>query len=148
MPDTMRKFSLVKPTVDTPFHIDFDWWQGTDSNWNIFLFGFLCEQHQEVFSEKNDSLKIDAVDPETAEVQSVDGLLHTLINHCAKAEDFIPNNLPLVGRIFRTFLANGNEPLTPQQLSEIVNKPARTILVTIGGYQVYKGIRAIQAKTN
>lgn len=148
MPDNKIKFSLVKPTVDTPFHIDFDWWQETDSNWRIFLFGFLCEKHQEFFLDKSDSFKIDAVDPETAEVHSVNGFLHTLMNHCAKMENFIPDNSPLVGRIFRIFLANGNKPLTPQQLSEVANKPARTILVTIGGYQVYKGIRPIQAKTN
>ena len=148
MPDDNIKFSLVKPTVDTPFHIDFDWWQETDSNWRIFLLSFLCEKHQETFSDKSDSLKIDAVDLQTAEVHPVDGFLHTLMNHCAKMEDFIPDNLPLIGRIFRIFLANGNEPLTPQQLSEMVNKPARTILVTIGGYQVYKGIRPIQTEIN
>ena len=148
MPDDNKKFSLVKPTVDTPFQIDFDWWQETDSNWRIFLFGFLCEEHQEVFSDKKDSLKIDAVDPETAEVRSVDGFLYTLMNHCAKMEDFIPDNLPLIGRIFRIFLANGNEPLTSQQLSDMVNKPARTILVTIGGHRVYKGIRPVQVKIN
>ena len=148
MPDNKKKFSLVKPTVNTPFHIDFAWWQETDSNWRIFLLSFLCIKHQEYFSDKSDSLKIDAVDQETAEVHPVDGFLHTLMNHCAKMEDFIPDNLPLIGRIFRVFLANGNEPLTPQQLSEMVNKPARTILVTIGGYQVYKGIRPIQTKVN
>ena len=148
MLDSNKKFSLVKPTVDTPFHIDFDWWQETDSNWRIFLLSFLCEKHQAVFSDKSDSMKIDAVDPETAEVYAVDGLLYTLMNHCAKMEDFISPNLPLIGRVFRVFLANGNQPLTPDQLSKIVNKPARTILVTIGGYQVYKGIRPTQAKTN
>jgi len=146
MPDNNKKFSLVKPTVDTPFQIDFEWWKETDSNWRIFLFGFLCEEHQEVFSDKNDSLNIDAVDPETAEVISVDGFLHTLMSHCAKMEDFIPDNLPLIGHIFRIFLANGNEPLTPQKLSDMVNKPARTILVTIGGHRVYKGIRPIKTK--
>jgi len=148
MPEENKKFSLVKPTVDTPFRIDFDWWQKTDSNWRIFLFGFLCEKHQEVFSDMNDSQKIDAIDPETAEILPVDAFLYTLMNHCAKSDDFIPDNLPLIGRIFRIFLANGNEPLTPEQLSELVNKPARTILITIGGHQVYKGIRPIQEKAN
>jgi hypothetical protein len=148
MLDGKKKFSLVKPTVDTPFHIDFDWWKETDSNWRIFLLSFLCEKHQEVFTNKSDSMIIDAIDPETAEVNSVDGLLYTLMNHCAKKGDFIPKNLPLIGRVFRIFLANGNEPLTPSQLSEIAKKPARTILVTIGGYKVYKGIRPIQPKTN
>ena len=145
MPDTNKKFSLVKPSVDTPFHIDFNWWQESDSNWRIFLFSFLCEKHQELFSDEDDSILIDAVDPKTAEIRPVDGILYTLMNHCAKNDDFIPDNLPVVGRIFRIFLANGNKPLTPLQLSEMVNRPARTILVTIGGHQVYKGIRPIQA---
>jgi len=148
MPDDNKKFSLVKPTVDTPSHIDFDWWQETYSNWRIFLLSFLCEKHQEFFSDKSDSLKIDAVDLQTAEVHPADGFLYTLMNHCAKMENFIPHNLLLIGRIFRIFLTNGNKPLTPQQLSDMINKPARTILVTIGGYQVYKGIRPIQSKKN
>ena len=144
MPENIKKFSLVKPTVDTPFHIDFDWWQETDSNWRVFLYSFLCEKHQEDFADKSDSFKIDAVDPETAEVCPVDGLLHILMNHCAQMDDFIPNNLPLIGRIFRIFLANGNVPLSPQQLSELIDRPAKTILIIIGGHQVYKGIRPLQ----
>ena len=148
MPYAKKKFSLVKPSIDTLFHIDFDWWQESDSNWRIFLVSFLCEKHQKLFSDKGDSFLIDAVDPISAEIHPVDGVLYTLMNHCAKKDDFIPDNLPIVGRIFRIFLANGNEPLTPLQLSEMVNRPARTILVTIGGHQVYKGIRPIQTKSN
>jgi hypothetical protein len=138
-----NKFSFVKPTINTPFHIDFDWWQETDSNWRVFLYSFLCEHHQEEFSDKNDTFVIDAVDPETAEIHSVDGLLHTLMTHCAQLEGFIPTNSPLVGQIFRKFLANGNTPLSSQQLSDLINRPAKTILITIGGYQVYKGIRPL-----
>lgn len=144
MPENERRFSLVKPTIDTPFHIDFDWWQETDSNWRVFLFSFLCEKHQEDFKEKSDSFMIDAVDPETAEIRPVDGLLHVLMNHCAQMENFIHENMPLIGRIFRIFLSNGNTPLSPQQLSELVNRPAKTILITIGGHQVFKGIRPLQ----
>ena len=25
-----KRFSLVKPTVNTPFHIDFEWWRQND----------------------------------------------------------------------------------------------------------------------
>ena len=146
MPDQDNRFSLVKPTINTQFHIDFDWWKETDSNWRIFLFSFLCEEHQKYFIDKDYSLKIDSVDPVTAEVTHVDGLLYTLMNHCAKMDNFIPNNLPLIGRIFRIFLSNGNMPLTPNQLSEMVNRPARTILATIGGHKVYKGIRPVHKK--
>jgi hypothetical protein len=143
MPVTDKKFSYVKPTMSTPFHIDFDWWKETDSNWRVFLFSFLCEQHQVDFTDKDDSFIIDTVDPETAEIHPKDGLLYSLMTHCAQLENFIPGNLPLVGQIFRTFLANGNTPLSSQQLSDLINRPAKTILATIGGYQVYKGIRPV-----
>jgi len=133
--------SLIKPTLDTPFKIDFDWWQENDSNWRIFLLDFLCDDHRETFSEQDDTRMIDAIDPETAEVTQVDGLLYELTNHCAKQEGFMNTNLPLVGQIFRIFLANGNQALNANQLAEITGKAAKTILVTIGGHRVYKGIR-------
>jgi hypothetical protein len=37
---------------------------------------------------------------------------------CSKREGFFSPNLPLLELIFRLFLANGNQPLTLQQISE------------------------------
>ena len=146
MPQDGKKFSLIKPTVNTPFKIDFDWWRQNDSNWRIFLLDFLCDEHKNAFSIQHDDQLIDAIDPETAEVTQVDGLLYELINHCAQQEGFLKQNLPLVAQIFRIFLSNSNQPLNANQLSEIIGKPARTILVTIGGHRVYKGIRPVLEK--
>lgn len=146
MPEEKKRPSFIRPTVDTPFHIDFEWWQDNDSNWRIFLQGYLCEKHQAIFKDQDDSVVIDAVDPETAEVTQVDGLLYELMNHCAAQEDFIQENMPLISKIFRVFLAYNNKPMSPAQLSELVNKPARTVLVTLTGPQVYKGIRVFLGK--
>ena len=144
MPEVTKRRSFLRPTIDTPFHIDFEWWQDNDSNWRIFLQSYLCEAHQELFKGQEDNVVIDAIDPETAEVKQVDGLLYELMNHCAKQEDFINDNMPLVAKIFRIFLSNGNKPLSPNDLSDLVGKPARTVLVTLTGPQVYKGIRVFQ----
>ena len=141
MPDSINRLSLIKPSLETPFRIDFEWWKETDSNWRIFLHDFLCAEHKEAFAGMDDTQKIDAIDPVTAEITQVDGLLFALINHCAKQEGFYNDNLPLVSQIFRILLANGNKALTAVELSEITGKPARTILITLGGHQVYKGIR-------
>lgn len=141
MTDAAGKKSLIKPTVDTLFHIDFDWWQENDSNWRIFLQSFLCANHQDFFRDKDEQVKIDSIDPVTAEVKQVDGVLHTLISHCAKQEEFLNENVPLIAKILRIFLSNGNQPLSPQQLAPMVNRPAMTILITLTGTQVYKGIR-------
>ncbi len=90
------------------------------------------------------SATIDYVDPVTAEVAEVDAVQHVLITHCALQPDFITEYTSLVEAVFRTFLANGNTPLSAVQLSERIGKPALTILKTLSGPKVYKGIRPQQ----
>lgn len=137
----VKRQSLVKPRLDTPFHIDFDWWQQNDRDWHVYLRSFLCPEHQESFAQMDIEEKVDWIDPETAEVQSVDGLQHVLITHCARQPSFITQQTSLVDSIFRTFLANGNTPLTAEELSLQLGRDAQTILRTISSKRVYKGIR-------
>lgn len=137
-------FSLVKPTLETPFHIDFDWWIEHDANWRVFLLDFLCDEHRALYAEKDQNIQIDSIDPQTAEVKRVDGLLNTLVEHCAQQEGFISKNTTLVNMIFKIFLANGNKPLNSNQLAELTEKPAATILRTFSGAQIFKGIRPLQ----
>jgi uncharacterized protein YjcR len=137
-------FSLVKPTLETPFHIDFDWWIEHDANWRVFLLDFLCDEHRAIYAEKDQNIEIDSIDLQTAEVVRVDGLLHTQVEHCAQQEGFISKNTTLVNMIFKIFLANGNKPLNSEQLAQLTDKPAMTILRTFSGMQVFKGIRPLQ----
>lgn len=136
-----KKFSLVKPTVSTPFHIDFDWWRENDCNWQVDLASLLCEEHQKVFAELPAGQMIDWVDPETAEVRQMDGLQSILINHCARQEGFLDEHTALVDGVFRLLLAGGNAPLTAEELSARLRRPAEVILRTLAGPRVYKGIR-------
>ena len=85
-----KKYSLIKPTLDTPFHIDFDWWKSHDQNWRVYLYSCLCLEHQNKYSGLQEcSLLIDKVDPNTAEVTMVDGFEYILLNHCAKQKEFL-----------------------------------------------------------
>mgnify|MGYP007068814388 FL=1 len=140
------RFSLIKPTLDTPFRIDFAWWKSHDHNWRIFLYSFLCEEHQKVFADLTDEIWIDWIDPVTAEVQHVDGLQHILMTHCAKQSDFVSNTTTLVNAVFRVLLANGNTPCTLNELSRLIGKPPEIILRTLSGSTVYQGIRPQQSK--
>ena len=133
--------SLLKPSVGTPFQIDYNWWKQHDRSWRVHLRSCLCEEHQEMYADISGDEKVDWIDPETAEVQSVDGLQHTLISHCAKQEQFITEHTTLTEALFRLFLSNGNQPLTPEELAEVLNKQPGKILQTISGPRVYKGIR-------
>lgn len=135
--------SLVKPTLNTPYHIDFEWWQKNENDWHVHLSGLLCPEHREAFAGLQPGAMVDFVDPETAEVRPMDGVQQIILSHCARQPDFVTGQTALVEAVFRTFLANGNAPLTAQDLAERLGRPANTILVTLSGVRVYKGIRPI-----
>lgn len=138
------KFSIIKPTLDTPFQIDFNWWQSHDQNWRVFLHSFLCDEHKAKFSSAGGETLIDFVDPETAEVHRVDGLQHILMTHCAKQAEFLTEHTSLVNAVFRYFLANSNTPASPRMLGAAISKDPVMILRTFSGMHVYQGIRPIR----
>ena len=140
----LKRFSLVKPTLETRFYIDFNWWKQNDRDWRVYLRNYLCPEHQEAFANLDTTEQVDWVDPETAEVQLVDGLQHILITHCAKQRSFITQHTTLVDSVFRILLANGNIPTTPEELSDQLGRDASVILRTLSGPRVYKGLRPYQ----
>ncbi|MBI3159271.1 MAG: hypothetical protein HYZ26_06700 [Chloroflexi bacterium] len=140
----IRRPSLVKPSVDTHFHIDFEWWSQNDREWRVYLRNLLTEDEQTRFAEIiADDVRVDWVDPETAEVKPVDGLQHILITHTAQQEGFLSAHTALVEAIFRLFLKTGNKPMSAQEIAELLNRPPMTVLKTLSGPRVYRGIRPI-----
>jgi len=100
------RYSFVKPTLDTPFHIDFDWWKSHDQNWHVYLFSCLCLSHQKKYAEFQTVPLYDNIDPDTGEINVVDGLEYLLLNHCAKQTDFLTDHTTMVNSVFRIFLSN------------------------------------------
>ena len=134
----------VKPNVDTKFHIDLGWWTERGRNFRVYLLSHLCAEHRAQFQAYREAELIDWVDENTAEVKQVDGLWHSLRQCCSFKPDYITDTTPLTTAIFRTFLANGNDPLSPVELSQRLHRPPETILRTIGGVQVYDGIKPVR----
>ena len=139
----LSKSSLIKPGLTTKFRVDFEWWKSQDRNWRNWLVAFMCSKHQELFIQSTDAQEMDLVNPETGEVTRGDGLIQTLVEHCAMQEGFISPNAPLVDSVFKVFIVNRNQPLNAIELAERIGKPADTILRTIGTTRVYKGIRPV-----
>ena len=142
LPDVKRA-NRARPTIQSHFHIDFNWWQDRDRDWRVFLQSLLCPEHQQIFSELPDDQLVDFIDPATAEVQRVDGLQHVLITHCAKLEGFISPHTTMVDAIFRIFLANGNAPMTPLELAQLSGRSPDVILRVLTGDQIYRGLRQV-----
>lgn len=140
-----KRISLVKPIVTTPFHIDFDWWQKNERDWHVYLRSLLCPEHQDAFANMEEGQTIDWVDPITAEVKPVEGVQNTLMSHCVKQPDFLTEQTALVEAVFRLFLTNGNNPMSSDELGSRLNRPPMTILRTLTGARVYKGIRPVSS---
>ena len=140
-----KRSSLVKPGLHTPFHIDFEWWKKNERDWHVYLRSLLCAEHQETFADVEQGQTIDWVDPATAEVKPVEGVQNALMIHCVKQPDFLTQQTALVEAVFRLFISNGNVPMTSKDLSARLQRPAETILRTLAGPRVYKGIRPYSA---
>ncbi|MBN1201406.1 MAG: hypothetical protein JXJ20_06075 [Anaerolineae bacterium] len=136
--NTARK--RIKPTLDTKFHIDYDWWSREEQELRAYLLSHLATEQRELLAKHRDINEVDWVDPVTAEVHKVDALQRAL-QEASQKPDFITVRTSLVDAVFRIFLANNNTPLTPIELGERIGRPPMTILRTLSGANVYKGLR-------
>jgi hypothetical protein len=144
MPEAKRS-SLVKPSLDTPFHIDFKWWRQNDRDWKVYLRTLLGDEQADMLDELTGEETFDWVDPETAEVRRVGALQYLLMRHFAEHPELFEEGVTMVEGIFRVFLQNGNAPLTAQQLGKKLERPPTTILRTLSGTRVYRGLRPVIA---
>lgn len=133
---------LVKPTLDTKYHIDFGWWDKSSEDLRMYLLSHLLPEQRERLSQTDEERTVDYIDPDTGEVMQLDEL-GLAIQIAAEDPNFINPQTSLVDSIFRVFLANGNVPQSPRELEERTGRSAQTILKTLSGGQVYKGIRPI-----
>jgi len=135
--------TILKPTLDTKFHIDYEWWERENNDLRSYMLTHLPPDLREKFGDKEENQVVDYIDPDTGEIFQLDEL-GLAIQEAAKRDDFITSHTALVDCVFRVFLANSNTPLTPKELEEKTDRDARTILKTFSGLRVYRGIRPIQ----
>lgn len=140
---TPAVYSLIRPSIETKFHIDYGWWQRADRELEVYLRSALCPDHQQAFSGTDAAAVYDHVDPRTGEVRQVAGVQQVLMSHCSKLPGYIAPQSSLVDAVFRTLLANGNLPVSSNELAEKLGRPPQTILRTLSGPRVYKGIRPV-----
>jgi hypothetical protein len=132
----------TRPSVDTKFHIDHDWWTANGKDIRVAVRGQLCPECQARFPDHRNTEAVDWVDPETAEVMRADALLQCLRSECASKPGFIGRANPLVTNVFRVFLLNNNQPLTPKELHEQIGWQApESILRTLVAGTIYMGLR-------
>ena len=132
---------LNRPTPDTKFHIDFDWWEESDLDLKTFLFSRLDFGDDK--SPEMDVEKVDLVDPDTAEIRVIDGFQFALQTYFNQLPDDFAKNTSLVDAVFYVLLANTNEPMTARDLADRVGREPEVLLKTLAGHRIYQGIRPI-----
>ena len=138
---TLSKPSLlVKPTLDTRFSIDYSWWDRSSEDLRTYLLSHLLPEQRERLSTSEAGSVVDYIDPDTGEVSQLDEL-NLALKIASEDPQFINPQTSLVDSVFRVFLANGNQPLTPTELAERTGRSSSTILKTFSSTRIYKGIR-------
>lgn len=135
---------LARLSLDSQFHIDYDWWAKSDRSLRSFMRSHLCEVHRALYADAiTEMAEIDWVDPQTAEVKRLDSIMLHMLTHCSKQPDFIAPHTSIVDAAFRIFLTNDNTPLSARELGERIDRDPELILKTLGGKQIYQGLRSI-----
>lgn len=140
MPRPTAPSNLVRPTVNTRFHIDYAWWAQSQSDLDQYMAQHLCAEHREGAASLKGGER-DWIDPESGQVLRVDDLQYTLLRHCSLQPDYLTERTSLVDAVFRALLAGGNRPMTPLELAEKTGRSADTILRTLSGDVIYRGLR-------
>lgn len=109
---------LLRPTVETPFAIDWDWFKKHGIDAQLAVRSQLCQQCRREFDQGAPIEEVDWVDPNSGEVFRVDSLREHIMAHCQWKPDYITTATPLATGIFRALLANNNRPLSPVQLAQ------------------------------
>ena len=131
---------LIKPSVDTRFYIDYDWWEESRDDLQVYLLTHLSPEQQQAMQNRDLREVFDYVHPETGEVFQLDSL-RLAIRESSKGQEFIGENIGLIDSVFRALLVNSNQPLSARELGKATGRDPQTILKTIGGMRVYRGIR-------
>jgi hypothetical protein len=132
---------LRHPTLETKFHVDFDWWEKSNLDMKAYLLSRL-NLGEEASLEMAVEF-VDLVDPETGEVRRVDGFQYALQSYFAQLPDGFAEQTSLVDAIFYVLLANGNKPMSSIELAEWVKRLPEVVLRTISGPRIYQGIRPL-----
>lgn len=105
----------LRPTVDTPFHVDWGWFERNNLNSEQMIRAQLCDRCQKRLRDQPPR-EVDHVNLQSGEVTRTDTLREALLAHCQWEPDFVTPDTPLAQALLRLFLASNNRPMTPEEM--------------------------------
>jgi hypothetical protein len=134
-------FKLLRPTINTLFHIDWSWFERNGLDVQSLIRNQLSPNLLRKFADGQSPEEVDYIDPTTGEVFRLDSLRETILAESRWEPDFINNSLPLMQGVFRVFLAENNRPLSPVDLAHhLGRRDPETILRVLTASGVQNGV--------
>lgn len=137
----VRPPALKRPTAETRFFIDYDWWERSNLDLKTYLYSRLDIGGD--LQPGGEDEKVDLIDAATGEVRQVDRFQYVLQTYFSQLPEDFAAHTSLVDAVFYVLLANGNQPITAQAIADRLHRPVETVLRTLAGPHVYQGIRPI-----
>lgn len=129
--------------TQTPFHIDFAWWESRGRDLGLFLAEMLGEED---YSPSDDG-PIDYIDPHTAEVHRVDPIWARVLIERAHRPDYITPSTPMTNAVLRALVENLNEPMSAVDLQRRINRAnPQTVLRVLRTARLQYGIVPVLAE--
>lgn len=137
-------FTRLRPTLETPFHIDWGWFERNGIDVTLTRLDQLCYQCRNRFEHDDPTAQVDWVDSTTGEVFQVDAVSEAIMSHCQWKPDYINATTPLTAGIFRALLAHNNRPMKATELAQRLGRSdAETVLRVISGRDLKYGISPV-----
>jgi len=104
-----EKKEISEDRPETRWFIDVAWYQQNNRSLSVLAQNHLCPKCAKQLSDKGKEIPLN-------------NLLATIKNCCSQTPDYINSQLPIMESIFRLFLANGNQPLSTEELGSQVSE--------------------------
>jgi hypothetical protein len=127
--ETARTLADASGASDGPeaapyYHADPSWFDENNLSFDDVVRGRMCDTCRAKVGEESDE-RAPIFDKETGrmrfEVQRIiygSDPLKVIRDHCGRTKNYIHRDMPTLEAIFRIFLANGNQPMTLEQVRE------------------------------
>jgi hypothetical protein len=137
----LKSVPLKRVTPDTKFYVDYSWWDESNLDLKTYLYTRLnINQDVDMGAGMEE---IDLIDPQTGEVRRVDGFQYIIQSYFNQLPPDFLSRASLVDAVFCVLLANANQPMSGRELAERVQRPIDMVIRTLGGPQIYQGIRPV-----
>ncbi|HQZ70228.1 MAG: hypothetical protein ACH37Z_07500 [Anaerolineae bacterium] len=126
----------LRTDIQTPFHIDLDWWSSHGRSLDRYLREILGGQAAE---DGNPAALVDYIDPQTAEVFQLTAMWTQVLTQRAHRADFITSTMPMTNAVLRALIENRNRPMSAVQIHRRINRgsPQALLRVLQSAHQQY-----------